>query len=128
MWIHNSHDLKWLPVWKSDAWGDNVGCTLHFTYIHTRLTPPAKCLKIKARLMVQTYIKSCAQMIHNKSQSTCHVLAAMNKSRLHLNLKNCSAHILLMMWLQKHQSTGDKWVSIKYKTYSLVRLKVIAWN
>lgn len=78
--------------------------------------------------MAQTCIKSCAQMIHNKSQSTPSVLAAMNKSQLCRNLKNYSSHILLMMRLQRQQSTGDEWVSIKYKTYAPVRPKVIERN
>ena len=41
-----------------------------FSYIHARLTQPVKCLNFKGKLMVHTYIKSCAQMIHNKSQPT----------------------------------------------------------
>lgn len=60
--------------------------------------------KIKARLTVQTYIKSRAQMIHNKSQSTRRGLAAMNKSWLRINLENYSSHILLMMRLQRQQA------------------------
>lgn len=59
---------------------------LHFTYFHARSTQSVKCLKIKARLKAQTCIKPCAQMIHNKSQSTpCHAgsheeITAMAKS------------------------------------------------
>lgn len=49
-------------------------------HIRERLTQPIKCSKIKARLMTQTYIKSCTQMIHNESQPTPRVLAGMKKS------------------------------------------------
>lgn len=82
----------------------------------------------QSQAMAQTYIKSCAQMIHNKSHSTPSVLAAKNKSQLCLNLKNYSSHLLLMMRLQRQQSTGDEWVTIKYKTYAPVRPKVIEKN
>lgn len=70
---YNLNDCEFTTAMTSNDYhtirclGDNVECTLHLTYIHTRLTQPAKCLKIKARLMAQTYIKSCTQMIHNKS-------------------------------------------------------------
>lgn len=78
--------------------------------------------------MVHTYIKSCAQMIHNKSQPHSSGPAAMNKAQLCLNLRDHFSHILLMMRLQSQQNTGDEWATIKYKMYAPVRLKVTEGN
>lgn len=73
-----------------------------------KIDSTCQMFQIKGRLMVHTYIKSCAQMIHNKSQPHSSGPAAMNKSQLCLNLRDHSSHILLTMRLQSQQNTGDE--------------------